>query len=146
MKKWMILCLALFLCGVSTARADRDRAIDPGQMPARAQSLLRTYFSEMKVALAKVDSEWFETRYEMVLTDGTKLEFDRRGDWVEIACRSVAVPDDLIPEAIRQKVGELYRDVPVMKIERAERRGYEVQLSNRITLKFDAELKLIDID
>lgn len=142
----MILCLALFLCGVSTARADRDRAIDPGQMPARAQSLLRTYFSEMKVALAKVDSEWFETRYEMVLTDGTKLEFDRRGDWVEIACRSVAVPDDLIPEAIRQKVGELYRDVPVMKIERAERRGYEVQLSNRITLKFDAELKLIDID
>lgn len=146
MKKWMILCLALFLCGVSTARADRDRAIDPGQMPARAQSLLRTYFSEMKVALAKVDSEWFETRYEVVLTDGTKLEFDRRGDWVEIACRSVAVPDDLIPEAIRQKVGELYRDVPVMKIERAERRGYEVQLSNRITLKFDAELKLIDID
>ena len=142
----MILCLALFLCGVSTARADRDRAIDPGQMPARAQSLLRTYFSEMKVALAKVDSEWFETRYEVVLTDGTKLEFDRRGDWVEIACRSVAVPDDLIPEAIRQKVGELYRDVPVMKIERAERRGYEVQLSNRITLKFDAELKLIDID
>lgn len=146
MKKWMILCLALFLCGVSTARADRDRAIDPGQMPARAQSLLRTYFSEMKVALAKVDSEWFETRYEVVLTDGTKLEFDRRGDWAEIACRSVAVPDDLIPEAIRQKVGELYRDVPVMKIERAERRGYEVQLSNRITLKFDAELKLIDID
>ena len=142
----MILCLALFLCGVSTARADRDRAIDPGQMPARAQSLLRTYFSEMPGHQAKVDSEWFETRYEMVLTDGTKLEFDRRGDWVEIACRSVAVPDDLIPEAIRQKVGELDRDVPVMKIERAERRGYEVQLSNRITLKFDAELKLIDID
>jgi hypothetical protein len=80
-----------------------------------------------------------------MLADGTKLEFTRSGEWKEVDCRRSSVPTPVIPAAIMKYVKDNYPDVKVLLIER-DRNDYELKLSNRLELTFDAKFNIIDID
>lgn len=147
MKKMMLLLTSLLLLGVSTARADHDRVITLEQLPRQAQTFIGEYFPEAKVAYAKYEREFLDSQYTVVFTDGRKVEFRGNGTWSEVNCHHEAVPEGLIPAAIRSRIDELYSEgIVVHKIERMKRDGYEVELSNGRSLEFDSNLRLIDID
>ena len=81
----------------------------------------------------------------MIFTNGNKVEFDKKGEWTEIDCKHTVVPTAIIPTTIQKYVTTNYPDTRVLKIER-DKKEYEVQLSNRVELKFDLKFNLIDID
>ena len=143
MKKLIFLLVCLFSLQ-TVALADNEKAIQVGQLPTKAQTFISTYFKNNKVALAKVESELFYKSYDVVFTNGEKLEFNKSGEWTEVVCKVNKVPSDIIPEAIRSYVQTNYPDAKVLGIER-DKKGYEIKLSNRLEITFDANLNVIDI-
>ena len=143
MKKLVLLLVCVFTA--SMAMADNDKPIQVNQLPAKAQTFISTYFKNSKVALAKQESELFYKSYDVVFTNGDQLEFDKDGEWTEVKCRQSEVPSPIIPEAISSYVKTNYPDAKILEIER-DRKEYEIKLSNRWEIKFDSQMRVIDID
>ena len=144
MKKLVLLLVCMFTMH-TMVMADNDKPIQVNQLPAKAQTFLNTYFKDHKVALAKQETELFYKSYDVVFTNGEKVEFDKAGEWTEVKCQQSEVPAQIIPEAIRTYVKTNYPDVKILQIER-DKKEYEVKLSNRWEIKFDSKMRLIDID
>ena len=144
MKKLVFLLVCLFTLQ-TVARADDDKPIQVTQMPRLAQQFIKQHFSDSKVALAKMESDFLYKSYEVTFTNGNKVEFDKKGNWEEVDCKHTSVPVAIIPAAIQKYVTTNYPDAKVLKIER-DKKDYEVKLSNRTELKFDLKFNLIDID
>ncbi|MED9888214.1 MAG: PepSY-like domain-containing protein, partial [Segatella copri] len=83
--------------------------------------------------------------YDVVLQNGTKLEFDKKGNLTEIDCKQGKVPVKLIPQAIRNYLMENYPAQAVKKLE-MNKNEYEVELANGLDLTFNKHFQLIDID
>lgn len=144
MKKLVFLLVCLFTLQ-TVARADDDKPIQVSQIPQPAQQFIKQHFADSKIALAKMESDFFYKSYEVIFTNGDKVEFDKKGRWEEVNCKYSSVPVAIIPAAILNYVTTNYPDVKVQKIER-DKKEYEVKLSNRTELKFDLKFNLIDID
>ena len=144
MKKLVFLLVCLFTLQ-TVARADDDKPIQVTQMSQPAQQFIKQHFADSKVALAKMESDFFYKSYEVIFTNGDKVEFDNKGNWEEVNCKYSSVPTAIIPAAIQKYVTTNYPDAKILKIER-DKKDYEVKLSNRTELKFDLKFNLIDID
>lgn len=144
MKKLVLLLVCMFTMH-TMVMADNDKPIQVNQLPAKAQTFLNTYFKDHKVALAKQETELFYKSYDVVFTNGEKVEFDKAGEWTEVKCQQNEVPAQIIPEAIRTYVKTNYPDTKIVQIEK-DKKEYEVKLSNRWEIKFDSKMRVIDID
>ena len=144
MKKLVFLLVCVFAMS-SVALADNDKPIQVGQLPTKAQTFLTTYFKSHKVALAKQESDLFYKTYDVIFTNGEKVEFDKSGEWTEVKCPQSEVPSKIVPAAIRDYVKTNYPDAKILRIER-DRKGYEVKLSNRWEISFDSQMRVVDID
>lgn len=127
------------------ANAGNDKPINVNELPAKAQTLLSKHFKGPKVMLATIESGVVSRSYDVVLRNGTKLEFDKKGNLTEIDCKQGIVPSQLIPQPIKNYLKENYPAQAVKKIE-MNKKEYEVELTNRIDLTFNKHFQLIDID
>lgn len=127
------------------ANAGNDKPINVNELPAKAQTLLSKHFKGQKVMLATIESGVVSRSYDVVLRNGTKLEFDKKGNLTEIDCKQGIVPSQLIPLPIKNYLKENYRGETVRKIE-LNKKEYEVELANGIDLTFNKHFQLIDID
>lgn len=143
MKKLVFLLVCVFAMS-TVAMADNEKPIQVGQLPTKAQTFITTYFKGKKVALAKQDSDLFSKSYDVIFTNGEKLEFDKSGEWTEVKCKS-GIPAQIIPAAIRTYVKNTYPSTSIIQIER-KRNEYEVKLSNKMEITFDSQMRVIDID
>ena len=80
-----------------------------------------------------------------MLNDGSKIEFDKNGNWDSVDCKTQAVPNSLVPASIRKYVKTNFRGQKIVKIDK-ESYGYEIELSNKLELKFSKQGRLIEID
>lgn len=133
MKKLFVVLIALLPL---TALADNDRPVDFKQLPAAAQKFISTHFADSKMTLATVDRELLDTTWDVIFTDGVRIEFDSRGQWKEIECRKTFVPTKILLPRIASFIAEQYPDARVRDIER-DRHGFELNLDNGAELYFD---------
>lgn len=144
LKFFMAALLGLLLVGIP-AVADNDRPVAVNSLPAVARQVIAKHFAGHKVALAKMESGIVSKNYDVVFTNGDKVEFDRKGGWTEISCKHSGVPAALIPAAIKNYVNSNYEGNKVVKIER-DSRTYEVELSNGLEITFNNKFQVTDID
>ena len=106
---------------------------------------VKTYFPKANVLIMK--PEWDE--YEVRLSDGTQLEFNRSYEWKKIDCERsntyTAVPAELVPEQIATYVKTNFADQSIIKIEK-KRRGWEIELSSELEIKFNKNFVVTKID
>ena len=145
MKKILVIILAVFSLGVVTVKADNDRVITKDALPAKAQQFVNAHFANVKISYIKEDRDFFDRNYELVFADGSKIEFARNGEWVDVDCRYNSVPQAIVPDAIKAYVKSNFPDVKIIEIER-KRANHEVKLSNKLELVFDKNLKIKGID
>lgn len=144
MKKLLFLFVCLF--GMTTmVCADNDKPIQINQLPQPAQTFIKKHFSNSKVAMAKMETELFSKSYDVIFTNGDKLEFDKQGAWTEVNCKHSSVPVAIIPNAIQKYVSTNYPDAKIVRIE-MDAKDYEIKLSNGWEIKFDTKFNVIDID
>ncbi len=144
MKK-MIAFLMVMVATIQLGVARDVITMNPKELPAAAQTFLKQYFDGQQISYIKVESEFLSKKYEVVMTDRTKIEFDGKGNWEEVDCKRGELPKALVPDYVQQFVNAQYPGVVYNKIER-DRGEVEVELSNRLSLKFNKKGQLIDID
>lgn len=118
------------------ALADDDRPISYNELPAATKQFVKTHFPEAKVALTTVESAHWNPQYEVIFTDGTKIEFIASGEWKEIDCKYSRVPESIIPASMMAFIKQHHPDNFVKEIERSKKK-YEIKLDNRLELRFD---------
>lgn len=139
MKNRMILLSGALMLAVLPASADNNRAVSVEQLPQKARAFISQYFSGEKVAYAKREREFMETKYEVVFTGSAKVEFRGNGEWKEVDCRYAAVPAGIVPAPINAKVQELYPGAVVVGIDRRQA-GYRGQVEQPHGAHFRQEL------
>ncbi|MBQ3350918.1 MAG: PepSY-like domain-containing protein [Thermoguttaceae bacterium] len=133
MKHFLVLALSMVaLCGI--AMAARGTAIDFGQLPQKAQAFITDNFS--KADVASVTQEQDDSDYDVVFTNGVKVEFDRNGEWDSVKGNDISVA--FVPKAIQNYLNEKHAGVKVVEIDRDFRdKEIEVKLADGIEIEFD---------
>lgn len=141
MKARLIILSVLALCLGISAKAQDDRIITLDRLPQNAKEFLAKHFPDKTPMVLKEDWDDFEVMY----TNGEKVEFLKNGEWKKVDCRTAAVPDVLVPEQIKTQVQAHYPGAVITKIEK-DRRGWEVKLNNGLDIDFSPKFVITDID
>lgn len=145
MKK-IFVTVALLFAGITVSLADNDRPITLEQLPAPAQTFLKTHFADLTLAYAVEDPKLVGSEYEVTYTDRTEVEFRSNGEWSSVVRKNAAVPASIVPTQISAYVAK--SSFPNQFIKKIERNSYtwEIELSNGIEIEFDKGFRVIDID
>jgi hypothetical protein len=143
MKKTLLNAL-LVLTTCFTACAN-EKVIPYLEMPLQAQKLIETHFSKADVSVVMMDRELLYTDYEVRLNDGTKAEFDKDGELTKIDCGTKAVPEALIPEAVRAYVKTNFPNTFITEWGKDDRR-WKAELNNGLDLEFNSKYEFLRID
>ncbi len=130
---------------IFTAKADNDKIITVEQLPAESREFLQKYFQNVEVSYVKVEQEFMDKSYEVLLQNGSKVEFDRQGKWDNVECRKNAIPAGIVPAPIDDFVKKNHPGQIILKIDR-DNNGYEIDLGNKLELKFDKKYNLVSYD
>ena len=114
MKKLIFLFVCVF--SIQVALADNDKPINFTQLPQAAQKFVKQHFPKAKIAFVKMETELFDKSYDVVFNNGDKLEFDKKGEWTEVNCKSTVVPAKVIPAPIKKYVETNYPEAKVILI------------------------------
>ena len=136
MKKTKFWLIFLFVMMLSASTDARDRVIKVKDLPAPARSLVKNHFKGRMIVKAEKESNLNGVSYEVTLSNGDEIKFNCKGGWMEIDCKTDAVPVSVVPNAIAVYVKKNYHNVKINKIERG-RLSYEVELSNGVDIHFD---------
>ena len=142
--KRFIFAMALIFASVASVSAD-ERPIDFGQMPKIAINFVKNNFADVAVLYANVERDVLETDYEVGLADGTRIDFDAKGEWKEVSNKKVGVPSSILPAKITEYIKANYPDAYYIKVERSSRK-YEVKLTNGLEMLFTPDGRLIGFD
>jgi hypothetical protein len=145
MKK-SVLFFAALVCMMmhSVSSFAGDRIIPAEQLPAAAKTFIQKTFPGQTVSYATIDFDGRNT-YEVCLSNGVEVDFNKNGVWDKVDCNYSAVPTSLVPTNIANYVKTHFAGAKVVKIDK-ERHGYDVELSNDLELKFNKQGQLMNID
>lgn len=145
MKK-ILLAFALLFGLASTACAKDSYSRDESILPQAARTTISNNFKS-KISLIKTEKTvGTVTEYEVILTDGSEISFDKNGNWDEVDVpRGKEVPSGFIIKGIKEYVNQNHSGQKIESIDK-ERSGYDIELSNGIDLKFDKDGKFIRYD
>lgn len=137
MKKSILALLIVALCSIGATAAEvivRDVA----SLPQTAQKFLTSNFKKANVSFIKIDKTLGIVRdYEVVLTDGTEIDFDSDGVWDKIEMPGTkSVPSAIVPQSIASYVSKNYPGQRIVSIDK-ERHSYDVELQGGLDLVFD---------
>ncbi len=114
------------------------------KIPSEIQAYVDLYFPGQSVIQALLDSEEQERRYELLLDNLTRLEFNLDKKIIEIDGRS-GLPDSVLPAGILSYVSSHYAGQSIIRWELEE--GYQqIQLNNQLEIEFDPDGKFIRLD
>ena len=106
-------------------------------------TFVNTHFPEASI----LSCNQTEHYYRVILSDNTKVYFTQAFELVEVNCEHSsiygAVPETLVPEQIAAYVTANYPNQHIDEIER-ENNGWEIELSNDVDLKFDANFNVVN--
>lgn len=143
--KRLIIVAALMFAAVFTS-CSKEKPIAINELPAPAQQFMTTYYGDKSPILVVKDVDDFVTTYDVSYSDGTMLEFDKKGQWIKVECNiTSAVPSEIIPAEINKFVADNYPNTQIIKIEK-DKTEWEIKLSNRAEFTFNKYFQLIDTD
>ena len=139
MKNRITLAILLLLFVIT---ANAQKKIETAELPKAAQEFLQKYFSYTTVDIAKKDAEHGEKGYEVILKDGTEVEFWKDGSYREVDGEKNPIPTDFIPANIKDYVLKHYPNEKIMHIDYGHK-DLDVDLTNGIDLEFTKDGKIL---
>ena len=137
--------LAALGLSLGTVFAD-EITTDITKLPQAAQEFAAKAFPNAKIVGIEIDTSLVKpTEYDATLSDGSKIEFDSKGNWTDIESKFTGVPKALLTKEIAAYLDANYKGQKVKALSK-ERYGWEVDLVNGLELKFSAAGQLIEID
>ncbi len=142
MKKLLFIAVGiLFSCSTLSAE---ERVIDHSALPKVAQQFIENTYPADKISIATEEKNFFDKDYKVILTSGVKIEFDAKGNWSEISCKTNSeVPMTAVPANVSSYVKTNFVNNKITKIER-EKNNIDVELDNDIELNFKGNKVTLD--
>lgn len=140
MKKILVTFFVMLMMAASANAAGRKTAIDPMSLPVPAQQLVQQHWPS-----CVIDNAWIDGKeYEVLLSDGTVIEFDAKGVWKEMKCTD-GLPVTLVPVFITRYVVNRYPKILIIGVEKMKG-GYEATLANGYEIQFDMRGNVTHVD
>ncbi|MDO6993072.1 PepSY-like domain-containing protein [Brachyspira innocens] len=130
-----ILFLSILQASILTAA---DMPIQANQLPKKAQDFISANFANDPVVYAEQDRNSFKAE----LQSGIEIDFDRNGDWTDVASERTPLPTKFIPANIMKAVEGKYPQVPVLEISK-EYNSYKLKLGNNREVYVDNSGKIV---
>lgn len=138
----LLLVAVLGFATWSCSDDDNNESLAVNMLPDQAKDFVAKYFPSTAIVAAKTDGN----EYDVLLSDGTKIDFDKTGEWTDVdAPRGVTLPSGFYPEAIDTYVAANYEGNGINEISK-ETGGYDVELVSGIDLKFDSNGQFVTVD
>lgn len=137
--------LAAVACLLLMTASCGKKQVDKTQLPQAITSFIQENFPGQEVTFIEEEKEFFDTKYDVTLANGVKLDFDGKNEWDKINTNPNPVPSKFVPEAIATHAKQQYPNETIVKINKKDY-GYKIKLSNDLELKYtkDGEFKGID--
>ena len=132
MKRIVILLAAIPMLFLQSC--DTERFIGIADLPEKAATFIQNNFPSADVISVVKDYDDLSYTYDVVLSDGTMIEFKRSGEWKDVDARTSKVPDAIVPADILNYVQTNYEGNYIVDISRDIR--YDVELDNKRELVF----------
>ncbi len=104
------------------------------KLPSKAQTFVKSNFPNMTVLQVVKDKDLFDKDYTVYFNEGSKVEFNKKGDWTEIEIKS-GIPTFVLHSSINAFISKNHPNTNVIDITK-DKKEYEVKLSNSIEIKF----------
>ena len=130
MRNMRMLPVVAVLFALTAQAFFADTVIPADRLPPQIRDTVAAAFPERTIRRAKTDAH----EYEVVLDDGTEIEFYQDGIWKEIDSRA-EIPGSLLPEFVTVYVREHFPDAAVCKAEK-NRKHLAVEISDGTELYF----------
>jgi putative PepSY-like beta-lactamase-inhibitor len=132
--------LAVLFC-IGTA-ATAQKRIEVSELPKGATEFLNKHFSGISIDKAKKDAEHGEKGYEVILSDGTEIEFWKDGSYREVDGKDKPIPTAYIDPKITDYVTKNYSGKKITHIDYGHK-DVDVDLEGKIDLEFSKEGKFL---
>lgn len=124
MRLYLYLIVIVFFA-LNACREEKN--VKYSALPERAQTFLNSYFQNEQVAIIKRENRK-NYIYDVILHNGTEIDFDKVGNWTNIDCKFSKLPHGIAPESIIVDLESRHPDSNIVKISK-EIGGYEVTIS-----------------
>lgn len=141
MKKSIAALLLICLFSITSIACGEEHPITIDKLPQTAQQFIKTHFATLTVSNIMADHDSFD----VVFSNGYKVEFDKKGEWEDVDCQRDEVPGAIIPTAIKNYVSTNYGGNIIVEISK-DNRKYDVELNNGLDLEFDKSGNFLRID
>ena len=122
-----VLALCVAALALTACDGDDEKRIGLEGLPNNAQVFIETYFNGVEVSSVIREKDDGRTTYDVLLADGTDIEFDNNGDWTSIDCFFSPLPSGILLAAITDKVEELHPGATIHGVDK-EVGGYAVEV------------------
>ena len=145
MKKiMMIMALIMGLAVPGYAKSSYSR--DASTLPEAAQATISNNFKAKPSLIKKESTVGLFTEYEVILSDGSEITFDKNGNWKEIEMGAgLEVPKSIIPQGISNYVNQNFKGQKIISIEK-DNNGFDVEITSGVEMKFDNSGKFVKYD
>lgn len=145
MRKFMIVLAAVVASlGCSAAEMD-DTPIKADALPSAAKKFLKAEFPSCNILYSIKDVDLSGVEYAVGLSCGYVVEFKGNGEWKDIDGKGKALPESVIPAAVRKTIEQSFPGTLVTEISR-ERGGYEVKLNSGLEVKLNNAGEILEVD
>ena len=104
-----------------------EKEIGYAELPVQAQQFVKQYFPSATYTYVEKEKDNGKWEYEATLNDGTKIDFNNKGEWKSVDCKFSALPSGIIPDVIAADIAKRYPSQQPYKIEK-EIGGYEIDI------------------
>ena len=91
MKRFWIALLGAGLFATAAFAGGDEVPVRMHELPDAAKTLVKKYFHDIEVVSATME-KGVAPSYEVKLADGTKIDFDARGEWTDVERPSRSTP------------------------------------------------------
>ena len=121
-----VLSIVFAMVAVACHCSD-EKEIGYTELPVQAQQFVKQYFPTATYTYVEKEKDNGKWEYEATLSDGTKIDFNNKGEWKSVDCKFSALPSGIIPDVIVADIAKRYPSQQPYKIEK-EIGGYEIDI------------------
>ena len=128
MKRTFITAFFTMLLVVfSVSCSSEEKEFDYAALPMSAQLFVKQYFADASCSRVEKEKDNGFWEYEVLLSDGSQVEFNEKGEWTSVECKYSEMPVGIIPTVIAEDIAKRHPDLKPYKIEK-EVGGYEIDI------------------
>jgi hypothetical protein len=145
MKKNTFLSVAVF-AAFFTFGCEKEEVVKDTELPQPAKEFISTHFASATITTVVKEEELKKVSYDVVLNNGTTLDFNKAGECTEIdSNKAEKLPDSVIPVRILEYVQTNYASdfITGWEIDGADQ---DIELSSQLELKFDKDSNFLRVE